>query len=148
MTARVKSSIPASNSVATGALRICLLDGFLLYSPAFAAVQPQFDLKIFLRASYEKIKARREARDGYVTLDGFWKDPPGYVDKIVWPNYVREHEWLFEEGNVEGKYRADVLEKEDILVVDPGSEKAEDGDLGQALEFCADVILQEILKHS
>ncbi|PYH45256.1 ribosylnicotinamide kinase [Aspergillus saccharolyticus JOP 1030-1] len=24
----------------------------------------------------------------------FWKDPPGYVDDIVWPNYVKDHAWL------------------------------------------------------
>ncbi|THV63449.1 hypothetical protein D6D27_10612, partial [Aureobasidium pullulans] len=26
------------------------------------------------------VKQRREARSGYVTLEGFWEDPPGYVD--------------------------------------------------------------------
>ncbi|PYI06415.1 hypothetical protein BO78DRAFT_343322 [Aspergillus sclerotiicarbonarius CBS 121057] len=31
----------------------------------------------------------------------FWTDPPGYVDDIVWPNYVQEHAWLLlpEEGS-------------------------------------------------
>ncbi|PYH76011.1 hypothetical protein BO82DRAFT_348053 [Aspergillus uvarum CBS 121591] len=24
----------------------------------------------------------------------FWTDPPGYVDDIVWPNYVKDHAWL------------------------------------------------------
>ncbi|KAL4887052.1 hypothetical protein BJY04DRAFT_227266 [Aspergillus karnatakaensis] len=24
----------------------------------------------------------------------FWTDPPGYVDDIVWPRYVRDHAWL------------------------------------------------------
>lgn len=24
----------------------------------------------------------------------FWVDPPGYVDDVVWPRYVEEHEWL------------------------------------------------------
>lgn len=31
----------------------------------------------------------------------FWTDPPGYVDDIVWPRYVRDHAWLLlpeEEG--------------------------------------------------
>ena len=44
---------------------------------------------------------RREARNGYVTLEGFWEDPPDYFDKIVWPNYVEEHHCLFKNGNVE-----------------------------------------------
>lgn len=25
---------------------------------------------------------------------GFWVDPPGYVDDVVWPAYVRDHAWL------------------------------------------------------
>ncbi|KAL4979170.1 hypothetical protein BDW66DRAFT_128774 [Aspergillus desertorum] len=24
----------------------------------------------------------------------FWTDPPGYVDDVVWPRYVRDHAWL------------------------------------------------------
>ncbi|PGH27253.1 hypothetical protein AJ80_00963 [Polytolypa hystricis UAMH7299] len=24
----------------------------------------------------------------------FWTDPPGYVDDIVWPRYIRDHSWL------------------------------------------------------
>jgi len=53
---------------------------------------------------YKKAKARREARSGYVTLEGFWEDPPGYVDKIVWPNYVKDHRFLFLDGDVEGAF--------------------------------------------
>jgi nicotinamide/nicotinate riboside kinase len=67
-----------------------------------ASVQPQMDIKVFLRVSYTKAKARREARSGYVTLEGFWEDPPGYVDQIVWPNYVNDHKFMFENGDVEG----------------------------------------------
>ena len=26
---------------------------------------------------------------------GFWKDPPGYFDDVVWPNYLRHHSFLF-----------------------------------------------------
>ncbi|KAL3464087.1 hypothetical protein BJX64DRAFT_276047 [Aspergillus heterothallicus] len=32
----------------------------------------------------------------------FWTDPPGYVDDIVWPRYVRDHAWLLLAEN-EGK---------------------------------------------
>ena len=35
-----------------------------------------------------------------MTLEGFCEDPPGYVDKIVWPNYVNDHKFLFEEQDV------------------------------------------------
>ena len=32
----------------------------------------------------------------------FWFDPPGYIDEVVWPNYVRDHVWMFVNGDVEG----------------------------------------------
>ena len=106
-----------------------------------AAIQSSLDIKFFLRASYAKAKARREARDGYVTLEGFWADPPGYVDKIVWPNYVEEHAWMFENGDVEGKYQEDVLEREGIRVMKEGGA---DGNMEKILEWTVDEILKEL----
>lgn len=47
---------------------LCLVDGFLLYTDP--SVVKELDVRLFLRAPYEKLKARREARSGYVTLDG------------------------------------------------------------------------------
>ncbi|KAF2460636.1 P-loop containing nucleoside triphosphate hydrolase protein [Lineolata rhizophorae] len=90
--------------------RVAIVDGFLLYAEAMRDVRALFDVRLFLRASYGAAKARRETRNGYVTLEGFWEDPPGYVDKVVWPNYVRDHAFLFEGGDVharldEGKCR-------------------------------------------
>lgn len=120
---------------------ICLLDGFLLYSPSMAVVKPLIDVKLFLRASYESAKRRREARDGYVTIEGFWKDPPGYVDMIVWPNYVEEHAWMFEGGDVEGTYKNEVLRNEGIHVP-PGKEV--DMDMGAALDWAVHSILRAL----
>ncbi|OJJ89156.1 ribosylnicotinamide kinase [Aspergillus glaucus CBS 516.65] len=82
-------------------------------------VNDNIDVRLFLPTAYEDVKVRREARSGYVTSgpaqelplpqrnsasDGsgegeegqqtFWEDPPGYVDNIVWPHYVRDHAWL------------------------------------------------------
>lgn len=74
-------------------------------------------MKFFLTVSRARAMARREARDGYVTLEGFWADPPGYVEKIVWPNYAASHAWLFEDGDVEGKVRGEVLRETDILAL-------------------------------
>ncbi|GAQ08232.1 hypothetical protein ALT_5553 [Aspergillus lentulus] len=34
-----------------------------------------------------------EAEDD-ASPQNFWTDPPGYVDDIVWPRYVRDHAWL------------------------------------------------------
>jgi len=98
-------------------LRMCLLDGFLLYSPPdFSKIMELINIKFFLQVSRAKATQRREARDGYVTLEGFWKDPPGYVDKIVWPNYVEAHKWMFEDGDVEsGELKWDLLKEKRIL---------------------------------
>lgn len=106
-----------------------------------AALKPYLDLKLFLRVSYEKAKARREARDGYVTLEGFWEDPPGYVDKIVWPNYAQEHAFLFKDGDVQGDFEPDVLQKEQIHVPAQGSL---DADMSQTLEWMVDLIVQQL----
>lgn len=97
--------------------RMCLLDGFLLYSPPkFSAVMDMIDVKLFLQVSRGRATQRREARDGYVTLEGFWKDPPGYVDRVVWPNYVDAHRWLFAGGDVErGELDWDVLREKQVL---------------------------------
>jgi nicotinamide/nicotinate riboside kinase len=83
--------------------RICVVDGFLLFSEDMKDIRALFDIRLFLRTSYETAKRRREARSGYVTLEGFWEDPPGYVDKVVWPNYVQDHKFLFENSNVENE---------------------------------------------
>ncbi|KKP01526.1 hypothetical protein THAR02_06386 [Trichoderma harzianum] len=143
---KVSSHLSSTNHpLTTSTLHLCFLDGFLLYPPSMAAIQPYLDVKIFLRASYQQAKARREARDGYVTLEGFWADPPGYVDKIVWPNYVAEHSWMFEDGDVEGKYKTDVLERETIRVPDGGPL---DGDMDKILTWLVDLLLEELDKHA
>lgn len=108
-------------------------------------IHPYIDLKFFLRTSYAKAKARREARTGYVTIEGFWTDPPGYVDKIVWPNYVEEHAYMFEDGNVEAPFKKDVLEKEDIRVEDEG--EIQKSDMGKTLEWSVEVLLEELKKR-
>ncbi|KAI0861438.1 nicotinamide riboside kinase 1 [Xylaria cubensis] len=101
-------------------LRLCILDGFLLFGPdppLRRITDELLDVKLFLTVSRQKATARREARDGYVTLEGFWTDPPGYVDKIVWPNYAESHAWLFEDGDVEKRLRRDVLSEKNILAL-------------------------------
>lgn len=111
---------PSSSSSSSPDLRLCLLDGFLLFGPdppLRRITDDLLDVRFFLTVSRRRATARREARDGYVTLEGFWADPPGYVDKIVWPNYAASHAWLFEDGDVEKRLRADVLREKDILAL-------------------------------
>jgi nicotinamide/nicotinate riboside kinase len=104
------------------------------------SVQPQMDIKLFLRVSYAKAKARREARSGYVTLEGFWQDPPGYVDKIVWPNYVEDHKWMFEDEDVEGKLRDDVVKQMRISSQEGGV----DVDMTTTLKWAVQLLIEEL----
>jgi nicotinamide/nicotinate riboside kinase len=122
-------------------LRLCIFDGFLLYSKSMASIQPYMDVKLFLRVSYAKAKARREARSGYATIEGFWEDPPMYVDKIVWPNYVTDHKWMFEGGNVEGKMKDDVLKEWNIKAQ---NDKELDVDMETTLKWAVETLMKEL----
>ncbi|KAK3713769.1 ribosylnicotinamide kinase [Vermiconidia calcicola] len=102
---------------------IAIIDGFLLYSEEMKAIRDLIDVKLFLRTNYASAKARRERRTGYVTLEGFWEDPPGYVDKIVRPNYVKDHAFLFKDGNVEGELQHDVVDNLDIKPMPVGAQE-------------------------
>ncbi|KAM4066853.1 AAA domain-containing protein [Hirsutella rhossiliensis] len=143
--AKVASALGASHPL-HGSLRLCLLDGFLLYCPSMAALlNPCLDLKLFVRASYARTKARREARLGYVTIEGFWQDPPGYVDSVVWPNYVADHAWMFDDGDVEGRFRGRALDEAGIRVL---KEAPVDADMEVLLGWMVDAILAELQKHA
>ncbi|KAF2666863.1 P-loop containing nucleoside triphosphate hydrolase protein [Microthyrium microscopicum] len=82
-------------------VRIAIVDGFLLFAEGMRGVRDKFDVRLLLTAEYMVIKRRREARKGYVTLDGFWEDPEGYVDAVVWPNYVKDHKFLYKGGDID-----------------------------------------------
>ncbi|OOQ90549.1 putative nicotinamide riboside kinase [Penicillium brasilianum] len=60
-------------------------------------------------SSQHEKKEQEEGRE--IDLEGeddrppqnFWTDPPGYVDDIVWPRYVRDHAWLLIDGEGQGE---------------------------------------------
>ncbi|KAL5113443.1 ribosylnicotinamide kinase [Pleosporales sp. CAS-2024a] len=116
--------------------RICVVDGFLLFSEDMREVRDAFDVRLFLRTSYETAKRRREARSGYVTLEGFWEDPPGYVDNVVWPNYVKDHGFLFADGDVEKELNQDVCSRVGIN----GMPRQAEGNMTKCLEWAVDVL--------
>lgn len=120
--------------------RICLVDGFLLFSNDMKEIRSLFDVKLFLRTSYTTAKRRREARSGYVTLEGFWEDPPGYVDKIVWPNYVWDHKFLFKNGDVEAELDQHVCNQANIQTMPRQAEE----NMRTCLQWAAGVMKQVI----
>ncbi|KAK4937862.1 ribosylnicotinamide kinase [Elasticomyces elasticus] len=122
-------------------IRICILDGFLLYPPAppapnttyrseteAAELKHLYDLshallspRLFLPCSREQMLTRRLARTGYVTLEGFWVDPPGYVEDVVWPNYERTHSWMYTDNNADGGvFDEKICQEREGVVVCPG----------------------------
>ena len=136
--AAVSARLSEAGSENQQGLVVAFMEGFLLYAPppseapqhVLRPVHEKMHLHLFLPAPYDLVKARREARSGYVTIgpaptpvkepgeeipgmeglepvdlekngqellpehQNFWTDPPGYVDDIVWPRYVRDHAWL------------------------------------------------------
>ena len=93
--------------------RIVLIEGILLFSPVppLSTLTPIFNVRILLRTTRDAAKRRREARAGYVTLEGYWQDPPAYFDEVVWPGFVRAYSGLFLEGDVEGSPDEDEVQK-------------------------------------
>lgn len=86
-----------------------IVEGFLLFCDE--DVCANLDNKFFVIASRETLKVRRESRPGYKTLQGkriqhvfffvnpyfwsfipiyvgYWVDPPGYFDQIVYPQFL------------------------------------------------------------
>ena len=95
---------------------VVLLDGILLFGKSTTEVSRELDLRMLLRGEYEDIKGRRESRKGYITDEGFWEDPEGYVDLIVWPEYAEEHAFLFEGGDVQAAVSETAARNADIQV--------------------------------
>ncbi|KAI4215759.1 MAG: hypothetical protein LQ351_001746 [Letrouitia transgressa] len=135
---RLSARVSATTLDGGSSRRILLLDGFLLFTPS---TPPSFrallDVKIVLRAPYAVAKARREARAGYVTLEGWWEDPPGYFDKVVWPNYAEAYRGFFLNGDVEGEVDEEVCGREKVKIYSAGREGLE-----RILEWVVDRIVE------
>jgi len=124
--------------------KLVVLDGFLLFGESMKEVRECIDIRMMLRAKFAKAKERREKRSGYVTLEGFWEDPPGYVEKVVWPGYVEEHAFMFEEEDVDGKVDREVVGSLGVQVC-PG-----DGewDIARVLEWAVETVMKSLVARS
>lgn len=84
-----------------------------LYTLTHALLHP----RLFLPSTRAQTVSRRLARAGYVTLEGFWTDPPGYVEDVVWPNYARDHAWMYAGGDVDaGHFDPESCDREEVHV--------------------------------
>ncbi|KAJ3220910.1 ribosylnicotinamide kinase [Clydaea vesicula] len=68
-------------------LEFILIDGFLLYHDE--RFLKEFDISFFCLANKEVLIQRRQKRDAYITLEGFWEEPPKYFEEFVWPCYLK-----------------------------------------------------------
>ncbi|RUS16471.1 P-loop containing nucleoside triphosphate hydrolase protein [Endogone sp. FLAS-F59071] len=98
-----------------------IVDGFMLYY--HEDVMRELDARVFVRSSYEVLKRRREARKVYATIEGYWADPPGYFDAIVWPEYLKWNQHLFESADGLGTLHPDV---KDLLILDSSDLSVDD----------------------
>lgn len=147
-------------------IKICILDGFLLYphppppssSPApsppttseiahlYALSRNLLQLRLFLPSTRSQTLTRRAARSGYVTLEGFWTDPPGYVEDVVWPNYARDHAWMYTDKDVEGgKFDETACAREDVHVCPGGGSWAMKECLEWAVERVKGAVRERVL---
>ena len=137
-----------------GEIRMCLLDGFLLYpnksiggpgyenTPRLHTLSQVLDLKLFVPCSRAQTIERRTKRTGYVTLEGFWEDPPGYVEDVVWPNFMRDHGYLCREVGDQGRLIVNEEKaREEGIVVAPGGG---DASLEELLEWAIGVVAFKI----
>ncbi|MCJ1381339.1 ribosylnicotinamide kinase [Xylographa soralifera] len=120
--------------------KMVILDGFLLFGESVREVREAIDIKMLLRVKFSGAKDRREKRSGYVTLEGFWEDPPGYVEKVVWPGYVEEHSFMFEDGDVDGTVNDKVVENLGIQVCPGGGEWP----MEKVLEWSVDSVMKTL----
>lgn len=67
---------------------LLIVEGIFLFHEG-SPLTPLIDYKFILEADFSVLKARREARKGYQTTDGFWQDPPSYFENHVWPRFVK-----------------------------------------------------------
>lgn len=130
----------AGTSTASPKYKFVFIDGFLLYHEG-SKLPEILDVKLFIKVSYEILKHRRESREGYQTKDSFWVDPPGYFDKLVYPNYAKSHAHLFKNGDLENESEILGNEKLGIDMLDIRDEKVTIEDI---LEWSVNVILSHV----
>ncbi|KAF9155174.1 ribosylnicotinamide kinase [Linnemannia schmuckeri] len=117
------------------ATKFVILDGFMLYGDE--QLRNTIDVRFYLTAPYQVLKERRESRKGYATLEGYWVDPPGYFENMVWPNYLIYNEPFakladaIDEGQVSGAYDA-TNAGQGLLRADPMTQKVDVVSSGKA----------------
>ncbi|WPG98208.1 Hypothetical protein R9X50_00099500 [Acrodontium crateriforme] len=123
---------------------IVFVDGFLLYAEQMAELRALLDVKLFIGSDYTTVKTRRESRGGYKTAEGFWEDPPGIMENMVWPNYVKYHKHMFEGEDVQGEPDQEKIAKLNIHF----APKEIQTDMTACVQWACDVLEEALRVHS
>ncbi|KAL8732279.1 MAG: hypothetical protein Q9166_002851 [cf. Caloplaca sp. 2 TL-2023] len=117
-----------------------IIDGGLLYHSE--TIRNLLDIKLLLRTSRQISKNRRfDSSDDRLQESGsgrkFW-DTREFFNRTGWPNYVQEHEVLFNHGDVEGRPTSKIC-KEVGIAVQPNLDMG----LEEVLRWVVDVVCRE-----
>lgn len=134
LTAKLNKLIDENN------LHIVYVDGFLLHHDP--NIIKLFDINLLLLASYKTLKERRAARNGYLTQESYWVDPPGFFDGIVYPSYKKAYSYLFINHDVEDKINPGKINDLEINVL----YNNEGTSITQIFQSCFEQVLEDLLK--
>lgn len=80
-----------------GGERVLVVEGLYLFDEG-SPLGALMDVRVICPANFEILKARREARPGYHTAEGYWMDPPNYYATHVWPRFLDHNGYLYAPG--------------------------------------------------
>ena len=138
-----------------GEVKVWLVEGFLLYVDPESGDEERkrlkelgglSDARLWVNATRTEAIERRGGRKGYVTLEGFWADPQGYVEDVVWPGFVREHAWMEGGGGgerlLEGGWetREKVIVDEEVVAREGIMVGPQSSEMDQTVEWAAGVV--------
>ena len=98
-----------------GGRPVVIVDGFLLFHDP--RIRGSSDIKPLLRASRQRAREKGFEKRLYVIpgVGDFWQTEE-YFDKVVSQHYFKEHESLFEHGDVEARPLRSACEKLEIAM--------------------------------
>ncbi|KAI9795231.1 MAG: ribosylnicotinamide kinase [Piccolia ochrophora] len=116
---------------------VVIVDGPFLYHDR--EVCARLHVRLMTRPSYPAAKKRRLAGAGRIVPIGLQYRTHEYFDQVVWPSYVEEYGFLFQDDNVEGGLRRLTVEMMDVKV-----QPELDGNMADVLQWAIGVVTKDI----
>ncbi|KAK2768457.1 ribosylnicotinamide kinase [Arachnomyces sp. PD_36] len=117
--------------------------------PPKPSAKPDSDGKGMGTDTEQQGEKTEENYDEELPNQNFWEDPPGYVDDIVWPHYIKDHAWLLGPDSADGTQGDDAAKpkeggnvREDVGVsVAPGKGESS---LEEMLGWSVEEVIREL----